>query len=75
MAKPGDPVKVQHPAAKPADEKKLEKQRAALDAAKALAAAASALTAGWESSGFYDRQDPALAIALHEALAAYESSA
>ncbi len=72
MAKPGDPVARVAPTV---DEKKLEKQRAALEGLKTVAAAAKALTAGWDATGFYDRQDPALALVLHEALAAYESSA
>ena len=38
----------------------------------AIVAAARVLVRGWESSGFYDRQDAAGALALHEALSAHE---
>ena len=45
------------------DEKKTQAQ-------KALVAAVGRLVSGWDRSGFYDRQDPAEALALHEAFRA-----
>jgi hypothetical protein len=40
--------------------------------ARPLVAAVRALVKGWEATGFYDRQDAASGLALHEALTAYE---
>jgi hypothetical protein len=53
---------------------KIAKLNAAANAANDVFAAAWVLVSGWESTGFYDRQEPAGALALHEALAAYEAS-
>ncbi len=45
-----------------------DKQQAKDAATKKLIAAAKALDQGWSATGFYDRQDAALALALREAL-------
>ena len=56
-----------------AEEKKLERLRASVARLNEVVEAARVLAAGWEASGFYDRQDAAQALALHEALTTYES--
>lgn len=58
------PAKAKTPAATPDP----DKQQAKASATKHVVAAARALERGWEASGFYDRQDAALALALREAL-------
>lgn len=56
-----------------AEEKKAERAREHLARLNHIVELAKALDHGWHVSGFYDRQDPAPALALHEALVAYES--
>ncbi len=55
----------------PTDEKKLEQARENVARLKDIVAAVEALNVIWGDSGFYDRQDAALALALHDALIAY----
>lgn len=56
-----------------AEEKKAERARENLARLNKIVDAAAQLVQGWHGSGFYDRQDAAAALRLHEALAAYES--
>ena len=71
MAKPGGPVEVARAAT--AEEKKLEREKATAARLDAVVEAARALVHGWDASGFYDRQEPTPALALHEALTAYDA--
>jgi hypothetical protein len=56
-----------------ADERKLERARANAALLGEIVATAKTLCSGWQATGFYDRQDAVQALALHDAIAAYES--
>lgn len=56
------------PTKTPASEQVPDKQQGKDAAARKVIAAARALDRGWEATGFYDRQEAALALALREAL-------
>lgn len=56
-----------------AEEKKAARAREHAARLNKIIESARRLDQGWHGSGFYDRQDPADALALHEALVAYET--